>query len=77
LSNELQAFTSLPTVYKASAENFSNQGKWKEAYQMQIKYDEEREKIYGEESSRNIAQMEMVMDFQEKESELGPAEKRG
>lgn len=70
LSNELQAFTSLPTVYKASAENFSNLGKWKEAYQMQVKYDEEREKIYGEESSRNIAQMEMVMDFQEKEREL-------
>lgn len=70
LSNELQAFTSLPTVYKASAENFSNQGKWKEAYEMQLKYDEVREKIYGDESSRNIAQMEMVVSFQEKEREL-------
>lgn len=70
LSNELQAFTSLPTVYRASAENFSNQAKWKDAYEMQIKYDEAREKIYGEESSRNIAQMEMVMDFQDKEREL-------
>lgn len=70
LSNELQAFTSLPTVYRASAENYYNQGKWKEAYEMQLKYDEAREKIYGEESSRNIAQMEMVMDFQEKEREL-------
>jgi tetratricopeptide (TPR) repeat protein len=70
LSNELQAFTSLPTVYKASAENSYNQGKWKDAYEMQLKYDEARDKIYGEESSRNIAQMEMVMDFQEKEREL-------
>lgn len=70
LSNELQAFTLLPTVYKASAENYSNQGKWKEAYETQVKYDEAREKIYGEESSRNIAQMEMVIDFQEKEREL-------
>jgi tetratricopeptide (TPR) repeat protein len=70
LSEELQAFTSLPTVYKASAENFSNQNKWKEAYQMQIKYDEMREKIYGDESSRNIAQMEMVLDFQEKVREI-------
>jgi tetratricopeptide (TPR) repeat protein len=70
LSNELQAFTSLPTIYKASAENYSNQGKWKDAYEMQLKYDEAREKIYGEESSRNIAQMEMVVDFQEKEREL-------
>jgi tetratricopeptide (TPR) repeat protein len=70
LSNELQAFTSLPTVYKASAENFYNQGKWKDAYETQLKYDEARDRVYGEESSRNIAQMEMVMDFQEKEREL-------
>jgi tetratricopeptide (TPR) repeat protein len=70
LSEELQAYASLPSIYKASAENFSTQNKWKEAYEMQLKYDEAREKIYGEESSRNIAQMEMVMDFQEKEREL-------
>ena len=70
LSSELQAYTALPTIHKASADNFANQGKWKEAYQMQVKYDEAREKIYGEESSRNIAQMEMVMGFQEKEKEL-------
>jgi Tfp pilus assembly protein PilF len=70
LSNELQAFTSLPAIYKAMAENFYNQGKMKEAYETQLKYDETREKIYGEESSRNIAQMEMILDFQEKEREL-------
>ncbi|HEY0655430.1 MAG TPA: tetratricopeptide repeat protein [Chryseosolibacter sp.] len=70
LSTELQAYTSLPTIHKASADNYAAQGKFKEAYQMQVKYDEAREKIYGEESSRNIAQMEMVMDFQEKEKEL-------
>jgi tetratricopeptide (TPR) repeat protein len=70
LSQELQAYTILPAIYKASAENFSNQNKWKDAYQMQLKYDELREKIYGDESSRNIAQMEMVVGFQEKEREL-------
>jgi tetratricopeptide (TPR) repeat protein len=70
LSEELQAFTTLPTVYKATAENFSNQNKWKDAYEMQLKYDNMREKIYGEESSRNIAQMEMVLDFQEKVREI-------
>jgi tetratricopeptide (TPR) repeat protein len=70
LSTELQAYTTLPTIHKASADNFANQGKFKEAYEMQVKYDEAREKIYGEESSRNIAQMEMVMGFQEKEKEL-------
>jgi tetratricopeptide (TPR) repeat protein len=70
LSEELQAFTALPAIYKARAENFSNQNKWRDAYQMQLKYDETREKIHSEESSRNIAQMEMVLDFQEKEREL-------
>ena len=70
LSGELDALTTLPSVYKASAENYSTQGKWKDAYAMQLKYDELREKIHGEESSRNIAQMEMVLAFQEKEREL-------
>jgi tetratricopeptide (TPR) repeat protein len=70
LSGQLQAFTTLPTVYKASAENFYHQGKMKEAYETQLKYEEARERIYGDESSRNIAQMEMVMSFQEKEKEL-------
>jgi tetratricopeptide (TPR) repeat protein len=69
LCTDLQAYTSLPSVYKAMAENYYNQGKMKEAYETQLKYDEEREKIYGDESSRNIAQMEMILDFQEKERE--------
>jgi tetratricopeptide (TPR) repeat protein len=75
LCKELQAFTSLPAIHKSAAENYSNQGKWKEAYELQLKYDEEREKIYGDESSRNIAQMEMVIDFQQKERELADVKK--
>ena len=70
LSEELNAFTTLPAIYKASAENFSIQNKWKDAYEMELKYDDMREKIYGDESSRNIARMEMVLDFQEKEREI-------
>ena len=69
LCNELQAYSFLPAIYKAMATNEATQSNWKEAYDLQIKYDEAREKIYGEESSRNIAQMEMVIDFQEKEKE--------
>lgn len=67
LSEELQAFSSTPSIYKSFAENFYVQGRMKEAYETLVKYDEAREKIYGEESSRNIAQMEMVLRFQEKE----------
>lgn len=70
LSQELQAYSFLPSIYKASAENFATQSNWKAAYDMQMKYDQAREKIYGEESTRKIAQMEMVIDFQEKEKEF-------
>ncbi|HYG04324.1 MAG TPA: tetratricopeptide repeat protein [Chryseosolibacter sp.] len=69
LCEELQAFSSMPTILKATAENYYNQGKMKEAYETQLRYDEEREKIHGDESSRNIAQMEMVIEFEEKERE--------
>ena len=70
LSNEMQAFSLLPAIYKATAENYYNQGKMKQAYEYQLKYDEAREKIHGDESSRNIAQMEMILNFQAKEREL-------
>lgn len=70
LTEELQAYASLPAIYKATAENFAIQNKWKEAYQMQLMYDEAREKIHSDESTRNIAQMEMVLEFQQKEREL-------
>ncbi|MBL0739595.1 tetratricopeptide repeat protein [Chryseolinea lacunae] len=69
LCEQLQAYSFLPSLYKAQAENASTQNNWKVAYDMMLKYDDAREKIYGEESSRNIAQMEMVIDFQEKEKE--------
>jgi tetratricopeptide (TPR) repeat protein len=67
LNKELQAYSASPSIYKSFAENYYIQGKMKEAYETLVKYDEAREKIYGEESSRNIAQMEMVLRFQEKE----------
>lgn len=70
LSEALQALTSLPAIYKARAENFSIQGKWREAYKMQLQYDAMREQIHSEESSRNIAQMEMVVNFQQKERQI-------
>ncbi len=70
LCSELQAYSFLPAIYKAVAENFANMGDWKQAYQTEVKYDEARERIYGEESSRNIAQMEMIVGFQQKEKEL-------
>jgi len=35
-----------------------------------VRYDVAKEKVYGEESSRKIAQMEIALDLQQKEREL-------
>lgn len=70
LAEELHAFTAQPPILKAIAETYATQKHWQQAYEMLRKYDALRENIYSEESSRKIAQMEMVLDFQEKEREL-------
>jgi tetratricopeptide (TPR) repeat protein len=70
LCNEIQAFSVLPALYKAQAENYGNQGKYREAYEVQLKYDEARERMFGEESTRAIAQMELLLSFEEKEKEF-------
>ncbi|MGC3944026.1 MAG: tetratricopeptide repeat protein [Chryseolinea sp.] len=70
LCNDLQAYADLPAIYKAMASNESLQNNYKGAYEMQLRYDDARQKIYSEESSRNIAQMEMIIEFEEKEHEL-------
>lgn len=70
LVNELQAYAYLPPVLKYNAEVLYKQGNHRAAYETLLQYDSLRDKIYGEESTRKIAQMEMVLDFQEKEKEL-------
>jgi tetratricopeptide (TPR) repeat protein len=70
LCNELQAYSYMPPILKYNAEILSLQGKSKDAYETMVRYDSLREKIYGEESTRKIVQMEMALDFQEKEKEI-------
>ncbi len=70
LCTDIQAFSFLPALYKAQAENFSNQGKWREAFETQVKYDDARELVFGEESTRKIAQMELRLSFQDMEKEF-------
>lgn len=69
LAKELQAYSFMPSILKNNSENLFRLGNLKDAYTMLLKYDSVREKIYGEESSRNIAQMEMALNIQEKEKE--------
>ncbi len=70
LAHELEAYTYMPPILKYNAELLYRQGKTKDAYEVFKQYDSLREKIYGEESTIKIAQMEMVQDFQTKEKEL-------
>ena len=70
MSREMQATILEPQILKSFSYNYARQGKMKEAYETMLQYDLMREKIYGEESSRKIAQMEMALDLHEREKEV-------
>ncbi|CAN5346193.1 hypothetical protein BH09BAC3_BH09BAC3_08220 [soil metagenome] len=70
LATELNATFYLPQIYKSMGKNYWKQGKMKEAYETMVKYDEAREKVYGEESSRRIAQMDVALELQEREKQV-------
>lgn len=77
LVQEMEAFSFLPSILKLRSEILFKQGNSRDAYLTFIKYDSLREVIYGEESTRKIVQMELVLDFQEKEKELDMLKKEG
>ncbi len=70
LCKQLQAFIYEPNILKSMATNYAKQNKMKEAYEVMVQYDQIKDKIYGEESSRKIAQMEIALDLQEKEKQV-------
>lgn len=77
LAIELHASFYLPNILKSMASNYARQGKLKEAYETFLKYDEEREKVYGEESSRKIAQLDVAVELKQKEKEIEALEMEG
>jgi tetratricopeptide (TPR) repeat protein len=77
LCKELEAYSYMPPILKYNAEILYRQGNSKEAYEAMVEYDSLREKIYGEESTRKIAQIEMALDFQEKDREIQILQKEG
>jgi len=70
LCKEMQASYFEPQILKSQAANLAAQGKMKEAYQKMLDYDKAKDRIFNEESTRKIAQMEMALDLQEKEKEV-------
>jgi hypothetical protein len=77
LVEEMEAYSFLPSILKLRSEILFKQGNSRDAYLTFIKYDSLREIIYGQESTRKIVQMELVLDFQEKEKELDMLKKEG
>jgi hypothetical protein len=59
-----------PIINKALSITYATQGDMRKAYEYMVRYDQAREKIYSEESTRKIAQMEMALNIQEKEKEI-------
>lgn len=70
MCQELQAYVYEPSIYKNLAATYASQDKMDKAYEAMLRYDMAREKIYSEESSRRIAQMEMALNIKEKERQL-------
>ncbi|GHN01534.1 hypothetical protein WSM22_30230 [Cytophagales bacterium WSM2-2] len=77
MCRELEAYAFEPQILKNMAGNFAKQGKMREAYEAMINYDKAKDKIYGDESSRKIAQMEMAIDLQAKEKEVDALKQEG
>lgn len=69
LARELQAYTGLPELLRSKAINQYRIGNLRDAFEIMLKYDSARERIYGEESSRAISRMELALALNEKEKE--------
>ena len=70
IATELQASFNIPQILKSMATNYAKQKKMKEAYETLVKFNEAQERVYGEESTRKIAQMHVALQLQEKEKEI-------
>jgi tetratricopeptide (TPR) repeat protein len=75
LCQELQAYVYEPTIYKSLSMTYAMQNDMKKAYEAMVRYEQARERVYSEESTRKIAQMEMALSIQEKEKELEAVKK--
>ena len=70
IATELEATFNIPQILKSMATNYARQGKMKDAYETLVKYNEQQEKVYGQESTRRISQMGVALDLKEKERQI-------
>lgn len=70
ICKNLESFFLEPTILKNLAEAYARQNRMGDAYKTMLEFERSREKIFSDESSRRIAQMEMVIDIHEKEKQI-------
>ena len=69
-ASSMGAYPLLRVIYQNLAESHARQGKYEQAYEYRKRYDEAKDFVFNEKSSRMMAQMEVAVDLQEKEKEL-------
>ena len=75
LANEIKANTLLKEIFKALSETYYSQHRLDEAFQTRVKYDEMKDLLYNEESSRKLARIEVAFELQQHEKEIEIAKK--
>jgi tetratricopeptide (TPR) repeat protein len=75
LAHEINAQTLLKDIYKALSETYYEQNRVNEAYQARLLYDQTKDLLYNEESSRKLARIEVAFELQQHEKEIEIAKK--
>ncbi len=70
LSESLKENPILKQIYLGLSGIAYNEQRYQEAYQTRLLYDQVKDYVYNEESSRKLARLEMAFEFQRKEKEL-------
>jgi len=70
LALEIDAKPILISIYKSLSETFYEQGKIEDAYQTLLKYDQVKDFVQNEESSRKLARLELAIELEEKEKHI-------
>ncbi|MDH5366393.1 MAG: tetratricopeptide repeat protein, partial [Cyclobacteriaceae bacterium] len=60
----------LKSIYKSLSETYYKQKRLEDAYQTLLKYDQAKDFVYNEESSRKLARLELAIELEEKEKEI-------
>ncbi len=75
LADQIGAQTLLKDIYKALSETYYAQKRVDEAYQARLLYDQTKDLLYNEESSRKLARIEVAFELQQHEKEIDLAKK--